>query len=222
MNKILRLLRNLARNEKGITGIETGIILVSSVAVAGTLATAVIQSGVNSTNDLEKTYNDALKNIRGTFVQKGAVIGQAATTGPHGTVSQLSFTVSLITSGGSMDFTPPSPSAGNTGLAGDTSNNLIVISYTDEYQHVENLYWTVTRLGRGNGDYILEDNEQFLITVGGSPVPGQNGGNLVDALATDLSADTDFTIEVKAPTGATLKIERETPAFIDHVINFQY
>ncbi len=64
-----------------------------------------------------------------------------------------------------VDFTHPNGSSSNTGLVASGSNNTVVISYTDEDQRVEDLYWTKTELS-GDGDEMLEAGEKFQITIG--------------------------------------------------------
>jgi archaellin len=130
--------------------------------------------------------------------------------------------LSLASGGGSIDFTPPIPSPDNSGIADPASQNIILISYTDAYQHVDNLYWTLKQSGKSNGNNLLEEDEIFQITVGGSSTPGQNGGNLVNALIKPLSTDTDFEITVQAPQGATLGIDRRTPPYFTNITNFRY
>jgi archaellin len=94
----------------------------------------------------------------------------------------------------------------------------VVINYIDKDQTVDNLYWTVTRLGNYDDDYLLEDNEKFQITIGGD-TPESAPGNLVDALSTDLSVNDTFSIVLLTPVGAVLEIERTTPAYIDTIMN---
>ena len=56
-----------------------------------------------------------------------------------------------------------------TGLAStSTHTNKVVINYIDKNQKVNNLYWTVTKLGNDNGNNLLEQNEKFQITIGGT------------------------------------------------------
>lgn len=227
MNRILKkfiaVLQSVNRGEKGIATIPLILGTVSTLAVAGTLATAVVNQGSDASQEVEKMVQEAIQNVQGTYQLKGCFIGKAATTGPQGTIGQFTFTLALVSSGGCIDFTPPTATTDNTGLADPASNNVIVISYTDKYQHVENLYWTLGKCGKNDGDNLLEDNELFQITIGGSPAAGKNGGNMVDALSRDLSTDTNFNIELKAPqSGATLRIERRTPSVIDNIVNFGY
>ena len=116
-----------------------------------------------------------------------------------------------------MDFTAPTADSA-TGLAAADSNNTIVISYIDEDQRQDDLYWTVTKLGKADADDLLEVNEMFQVTLG-SVTAGSGAGNLIDALTTDLTANKQFTIEVKPPVGAVLNIERTIPAYIDTIMN---
>ena len=105
-----------------------------------------------------------------------------------------------------------------TGVAASGSNNVVVLSYIDEDQRVDDLYWTITKLGKADSDNLLESNEKFQITIG-STTAGSGAGNLIDALTTDLSINKKFMIEVKPPIGAVLNIERTTPAFVDTIMN---
>ena len=104
-------------------------------------------------------------------------------------------------------------------LTGTSSTNKVVINYIDKNQTVNNLYWTVTKLGNDNGNNLLEQNEKFQITIGNTD-NGTGGGNLIDALAPNyLGINTTFTLEVVTPAGAVLTIERTTPAYIDTIMN---
>ena len=94
----------------------------------------------------------------------------------------------------------------------------MVLSYVDQDQHVNDLYWTVTKLGSADADELLEQNEKFEIVIGGDTA-GSGAGNLIDALTTDLTVNKTFSIIVTTPVGAVLEIERTTPAYIDTIMN---
>ncbi len=121
-----------------------------------------------------------------------------------------------------MDFTPPTANLTAHNGTADTSvsTNKVVISYIDKDQQVENLYWSLTNLGGGDTDNILEPNEKFQIIIGGTS-PTSGAGNLINALnqSSLLGVNKTFTIVVKTPVGAVLEIERTTPAYIDTIIN---
>lgn len=213
-----RFIRHINRDEKGITGLETAIILIAFVVVAAVFAYTALSAGLFSTQKSQEAVYSGLKEARSTMELKGSVVATAQSTGHSGTVKQLSFIVSNVLGGEAIDFTGPSANASSTGTAGSGSSNVVVISYTDENQRVEDLYWTVTKLGDADGDNMLEDNEKFKITIGASD-NGTGAGNLIDALGTDLSTNVKFSVEVKAAAGATLSIERTTPAYIDTIVD---
>jgi len=151
---------------------------------------------------------------------KGAVIAKAESghTGADGYVSQLTFTVANAMGGESIDFTQPTGTGDTDGLADTGSNNVVVISYIDEDQRVEDLYWTATPLGDADTDDLLEQDEKFQITIGNA-TQSASGGNLFDALDPNLLVNKKFTIEIKTPRGAVMTFERMTPAYIDRVMN---
>ena len=212
------MLKRFLNREKGITGLETAIILIAFVVVAAVFAYTTLSAGLFSTQKSQEAVYAGLKEARSTLELKGGVIATATTVGASGTIGQIDFTVSGVLGGEAIDFTAPSANASNTGTAASTSSNKVVISYVDKDQHVNDLYWTLTKLGDADGDSLLEQNEKFKITIGNS-ANGTGGGNLIDALGTDLTVNKTFSIIVSSPVGATLEIERTTPAYIDTIMN---
>jgi archaeal flagellin FlaB len=203
---------------KGITGLETAIIMIAFVVVAAVFAYTVLSAGLFSTQKSQEAVYSGLEKSQSVPVIKGNVMGKAEHTGDQGYLSQITFTLANNSGGEPLDFTPPL-ALGINGIAPPSSPNRVVISYSDGYQKVDNLFWTIVPIGRENGNNMLDANEKFQIIVGSS-VAAQNGGNLVDALTVrHLGIDTKFTLEIKTPGGATLALERNTPTWIDPVIN---
>lgn len=217
------MLKRYLNHEKGITGLETAIILIAFVVVAAVFAYTALSAGLFSTQKSQEAVYAGLKEARSTLELRGPVIATANNTGSTGTVKQIQFTVASVLGGEAIDFTQPTAATGNNGLAltGTSSTNKVVINYYDQNQKVTNLYWTVTKLGKDDGDNLLETNEKFQITVG-STDNGTSGGNLIDALSTDyLGINTTFNLEVVTPVGAVLTIERTIPAYIDTIMNLR-
>ncbi|MCK4274568.1 MAG: hypothetical protein KAW90_06700 [Dehalococcoidales bacterium] len=214
------MLKRILRREKGITGLETAIILIAFVVVAAVFAYTVLSAGLFTTQKSQEAVYSALKEAQSTMELRGAVIATAGNvTGASGNIMQVSFTVANVLSGEAIDFTPPTAPGTATGVATGTANK-VIINYIDKGQTVDNLYWTVTKLGKEDGDYLLEANEKFQITIGGDTC-GSAPGNLVDALGTDLGVNTTFSVVVMTPQGAVLTIERTTPAYIDSIMNLR-
>jgi flagellin FlaB len=194
-----RLISKIFRNQKGITGIETAIILIAFVIVASVFAYVVLSAGLFSTQKAKEAIHSGLEEAKSTIELKGDIMGRME----NGILTTLYFTVGTTTGGDSIDFTPPS--TGNV--------SLVVISYNDAYQIFPTVNWTLTKLNTTNPDNILDKTELFMITV---------DLNCVSANATPEQMPTayhTFRIEVKPPVGAILPIERTIPARINQIIN---
>jgi flagellin FlaB len=203
------MFQKFIKHEKGITGLETAIILIAFVVVAAVFAYTVLSAGLFSTQKGQEAVYSGLKEAQSTLELKGSVIATANTTGTDGTVGGISFVVSNVLGGEPVDFT--TPASDNVGVASTDSHNKIVINYIDKDQTVKNLYWTVAKMGDDNGNNLLEANEKFEVTV----------SDLSAALGADtqLSVNKTFDLEVVTPAGAVLTVERTTPAYIDQIMN---
>ena len=218
---MFRKLLKAHRGQRGITGLETAIILIAFVVVAAVFAYTALSAGLFATQKSQEAVYSGLQEARSTMELRGGVIAKAHATGADGTIKQISFTLSNVLGGAALDFTAPTAdTTDNDGLADTNSSNVVVLNYIDEDQTVNDLYWTVSKLGNADADDLLESNERFEITIGNSD-NGTGGGNLIDALNTALTVKKTFNLEVLTPVGAVLVIERTTPAYIDTVINLR-
>ncbi len=185
----------LFRDQRGITGLETAIVLIAFVVVSSVFAFAALSTGLFTTDKAKETIYAGLQEARSTMELKGSVIADA-TEGSTGSVNKLVFHVSNAAAGEAIDL-----SQGNT-----------IIRYTDPVQSV-NLNtateFSVDDMGTGDGDSMLERGEVFEITI----------LNMQDHVGTDLlidlGVDTQFTLEVIPPKGAVLFIQRVTPISFD-------
>jgi len=213
------MLGKFLKHEKGITGLETAIILIAFVVVAAVFAYTALSAGLFATQKSQEAVYSGLKEAQSTLEIRGGVIATANGTG--GTIEQLTFIVANVLGGEAIDFTEATAKSANDGTANTSSGyatNKVVINYIDKDQTVKNLYWQFTPLGNDDGDNLLENNEKFQVVVGSDTVT-TSGGNLIDALTTDLTTNKTFTLEVVTPAGAVLQIERTTPAYIDSIMN---
>ena len=211
------MLKKFLNREKGITGLETAIILIAFVVVAAVFAYTTLSAGLFSTQKAQEAVYSGLKEAQSTLELKGAVV--ATSNGTY--IQQISFTVSTVLGGEAIDFTPPDADTTATGVAEADSPNKVVINYIDQNQTVNDLYWTITKLGDADTDDLLENNEKFKITIGGGTA-GTAPGNLIDALTgNELDINTEFSLIVQTPIGAVLEIERTTPAYIDAIMNLR-
>lgn len=187
-----KLMNRMHKDQRGITGLETAIILIAFVVVAAVFAYTVLSAGIFTTQKAQESVYTGLEEVESTLQIKGSVIATATTTGANGTVDDITFTVEGAMRGLAIDFTEP-------------TDNVVVISYLDKTQVARDLDWSVTKVGAADEDYLLEDEEKFELTV--------------DLTELALGPGTTFSVEVKPPTGAVLVIERTTPAWIDAVMD---
>ena len=186
---------NLHNNESGQNALETAIILIAFIVVASVFAFTVLSAGSASTERGEQAIYAGLEGVQSSMTVKGALIAQDAAA--SGNVQSVVFTVSLVSGGDPVDLT-------------DTSgSNVVVIGYRDGAQFLNEIDWAVAWIGNNDADAMLEDGELAEITVD------------VSGLTTPLSANTEFTLEVKPPTGAVLNITRTIPASVEAVMELR-
>jgi flagellin FlaB len=193
-----RLLRKSSRDQQGITGIETAIILIAFVIVASVFAYVVLSAGLFSTQKAKESIHSGLDEARSAIEIKGNVYGKME----GGVLTSVYFTVATASGGDMVDFTDT-----------DNISNKVVISYTDAYQLFPSVNWTLTKLNSHSDDNMLDQNELFMITVDLACVSA-------NATAEEMPGPYHkFSLEVKPPVGAVLVIERTVPARADDIVN---
>ena len=213
-----RLLRRIGKDHQGITGLETATILIAFVVIAALFTYSALSAGLFPIQKSQAAVYSGPKESLFSLELRGGVTATANTTGNGGTIKQISFVVSIGPGGEPIDFTAPIANTTNNGLAAGNSTHVVIINYQDDSQTVNDLYWTVEKLGNADDDNLLETNERFKITIG-SDTSGSDGGNLINALNTALTVNKTFNLEVLTPVGAVLVIECTTPAYIDTIMN---
>ena len=76
-------------DQRGITGLETAIVLIAFVVVSSVFAFAALSTGLFSSDKAKETISAGLAETRGTLEQKGSIILTASTTGTSGVISQI-------------------------------------------------------------------------------------------------------------------------------------
>ena len=191
-----RLTNSLRWDERGITGLETAIILIAFVVVASVFSYSVLSAGIFSSQKGQEAIFSALSEARATMEVKGSVFAYGNTT--TGNLTAVTVTLTNTLKGQAIDLTPNTD--GNT-------THVTIISYTDKNQHVSDLPWTVSWIGRNNSDYSLDQDEQAVIRVN------------LSALNPDPDTYASITIEIKPIVGASLILNRTLPAKINAVMD---
>jgi len=209
-DKFMRALRRGHRDEKGITGLETAIILIAFVTVAAVFGYAVLSAGIFSAEKGKETVYLGLEEAKSTMELTGSCVAKAATT-DNMSVGDIIFTLRNAVGGEPIDMATPT-----AGMPAN-SGHVCIASYIDGNQYVNDVYWTVEWLGDYDADNLLEIGEKAQVTVQCKGAIGIDG-NGTD-LTTDLQKNQKFTIEFKPPVGSVVTIERWVPARVDPVMD---
>jgi flagellin FlaB len=184
--KLSTILSKMHRNERGITGLETAIILIAFVTVAAVLAYSVLSAGLFSAERGTETVYQGLEQAQSTMETKGSVLGISA---DDTTISSVVFQVSAVLAGEKIDMTSGASATSTIRIISDnvTSND---VTWATQLLTVE----------RGNAN-LLEDDEVMEITV---TVPDAHG----------IVAYDKFTLQLIPQQGAPLTIARTAPPAI--------
>src|SRR5437016_1530742 len=88
------------RDERGITGLETAIVLIAFVVVAAVFAFVVLSTGLFSSERGKETVYAGLAKTRGSMELTGGVIADSNTT----TLTKLTFDVTLAAGGDAVNL----------------------------------------------------------------------------------------------------------------------
>jgi flagellin FlaB len=177
------------REERGITGLETAIVLIAFVVVAAVFAFVVLSTGLFSSERGKETVYAGLAKTRGSMELTGGVLAASDTT----KITGITFDLTLAAGGDSVNLNPS-----------DTSNRT-VISYADDNNTDNNLTYTSTVI-TGDADKLLEPGELIEVNID------------LSSLTPAITTNKTFTLEVKPPQGSYLVIQRTTPASINQSV----
>ena len=225
MTRPLKLLAGVARDQSGITGLETAIILIAFVVVASVFAFTVLSTGVFSAERGKETVYAGLREAQASLQHSGSMSAIRGDVEGTNAIIQVKFVVTTAVSGQEMDLTPPNTTDDtapdpdvNTG-----AQTVTIMAYSDENQFIEDLDWTIDFIGKDDGDFILDQDEQAEITVWLHDYDGTdyNLGTASNTqyLTTRLGINTKFRIEVKPGEGSVLVLERTTPPRLQPIVD---
>ena len=187
---------------KGMTGLETAIILIAFIIVASAFAFTVLNLGFQSSQKAGQVIQRGTEEASSAFELDGAVVAyQNGTSSAY--IKNVTFVIKL--------------SAGRQAI--DLSASKLTVAYWSVNKYVANAYTSnstttvyVDQLV-GDDDALLEYGEKFQVTI---PIAS---GSTVSAYDTSLGANDDFKVELKPALGSVLTVERYLPPALDTVMN---
>jgi flagellin FlaB len=189
MDRIKGMCRRL-REERGITGLETAIVLIAFVVVAAVFAFVVLSTGLFSSERSKETVYAGLAKTRGSMELAGSMIASSDGT----KLTDVRFDLTLAAGGDQVNLNPTDPS------------NRTVISYQDNSYTNRDLPYTVAVI-TGNADSMLEQGELLEVTV-----------DFTADASINIGTNHTFTLEIKPPQGSFMVIQRTTPASVVQTI----
>ena len=187
------------RDQRGITGLETAIVLIAFVVVASVFAFAVLSTGLLSSEKAEESVVGGLQEGSTSLSIKGSVI--AYREGATANVQYISI-----------------PIVAASTEAVDLSVVSLVVTYIDADQVVDLAQisnpTTSTSASGWNTSFRAGDTGPVLD-------PGERADFLVNlsGLTDRLTVSTEFTIQIKPAVGALLPVNRTTPGEVTPITN---
>ncbi len=145
----------MKRDQRGITGIETAIILIAFVVVASVFAYTVLSAGIFSSEKGKEAIYAGIEQARSSMEFVGSVV--AKDTDNDDDIDEIVFIVANTLDGEPINLTATVDSDGD-GLLSDESPKIhtTVMAYIDSVQEVLDLAWTKIAIGKDDGDDLLE------------------------------------------------------------------
>ena len=192
------------KNRRGMTGLETAIILVAFVITAASFAFVVLNMGFLTAEKAQSVISSGMQEASSALLVDSGVVGQFGSTGGSQSdvdLTKLTFYIKL--------------SQGHEPI--DLDDSKLVATYTNARCHGElyNENGTIMTIQGVNsdGDSLLETGEKFKVmidfssitnsTIDPTPLP------LQDVYAHPYE---EFRIELRPATGAVLSLDRQLPA----------
>jgi len=240
----LTKLDQTASSQRGVTGIETAIIMISFIVVASVFAYATLTTGLFAADEGKKTILGGLNKAESSIMIRGGVTATrggvdvdgnnalliTSTSTDEYAIATVKFVLTTALASGDIDLTPPYTSdAAGTDPDASGLESPGVAKFLTENVAINDAAWTVSFIGANDGDYILEGREKAEVTVW---LQQEDVTNSLWDLGTDSSdpfidsatelfqTKSAFSLEITAD-GAVLSVSRTSPSSLDPVMLLQ-
>ncbi len=177
---------SLKRKEDGFTGLEAAIVLIAFIVVAAVFSYVMLGAGFFTTQKSQETVYGAVGTATANMEVSGPVVIETGSSANN--VTNVTFTVVLAAGGAPMDTSKFTYIASSTEKYHEFGNNDVNMTWYSEGKNIG-----------GKGAKIFLERGDVLDIIVGKPY-------------TDVvTANNEFTIEVKPPVGASLPIKRHAP-----------
>ncbi len=205
------------RTRRGMTGLETAIILVAFVITAAAFSFVVLNMGFLTAGKTQSVIAAGMQEASSAMLIDGSIIGHFAnTTKPDQSLISMTKAVFYL-----------KISQGHEPI--DMDDSKLVVTYTNERCHGEiyseaktnGTIMTVTSV-TGDGNSLLELGEKFKLVIDFTALgitdvdPAQSAQRQLYAHPYE-----EFRIELRPAAGAVLTIEKQVPAIYSTVVTIE-
>ena len=198
MSNLVKASYEVLRDRRGITSLETAIVLIAFVVVASLFAFAILSSGLLASEKAETTVSSGIAAGGVALLVKGSIIAHETSTDVVGRV-QI-------------------PLALATGESVDLSSASLLVTYIDANQALDLTFAANANLaGSDNAGWMT----LFSKGTGAVMDPGDRADFWVnlEGLTTLLGTNDQFTVQIKPEVGSVLEVTRTTPGELATITN---
>jgi flagellin FlaB len=205
-------INKLLGKRRGMTGLETAIILVAFVITAAAFAFVILNMGFLTAEKAQSVIASGMSEATSALLTDSGVIGQFNNTGGDQAdidLTKLTFYIRL--------------SQGHEPV--DLDDSKLVATYTNPRTHAE-LYDTngtiMTIQGvNSDGDTLCETGEKFKVIIDFTQLTNSTMDPDVSLHDAYTHPYEEFRIELRPSTGAVLSIERQVPAIYTAIMTLE-
>ncbi|MDK2973906.1 MAG: archaeal flagellin FlaB [Methanofollis sp.] len=191
-------MKQYRKNDEAFTGLEAAIVLIAFVVVAAVFSYVMLGAGFFTSQKSQEVVHTSVEQASSSMEVRGEVYGLngTSTEGGVSNITTVRFTVALTAGGSPVDIN-------KTVMTYMTADTVTTLPYNGTVADDAG-NWTVFEKQNDDGDWLLENGEQFVLDAN---LPYKKS----------LTADTQFSIEIRPAVGAALGLKRTVPPQIDKV-----
>lgn len=196
--------------QRGITGLDSAIIVTTAILVASLLAAIVIGAGIFFSKKAGEVVGTGISGMTSVIELSGTVIARDADGDSN--VDTIEFDLeSVLGAESGIDLSVTTDTNGDGILSNEeTKLHTMVISYLDKGTILEDIACTKSSLGKNDRDDLLEAGEKFHIAVNLAALPKNN----------QLGSFDTFAIQIIPLADSPLSFQKTLPPVMSSVMTF--
>lgn len=185
--------------EEAFTGLEAAIVLIAFVVVAAVFSYVVLGAGFFTTQKSQEVIYTSVDQASSSVEILGDVYGIGDSGAASIFIDQIRFTVGLTAGGSPVDFKQTTITYADKTNVTKLEREFAEVLGAPDANITEGHWAVVLAKNNASADLLLENQEQFTIKA-----------NPID----NISANQEFTLDLRPAVGTAYSIQRSAPARI--------